>query len=116
MEKLKGVTHDLLRAFTLCTIGAAVIFLLMFIGTWLLKGMNSQLIMENTRNALFIPGSLGLFLSVLFIIQRKSSMNLKFEHQWKAKFYALGPASLLLLISFGLLFYGILWDWALFYS
>jgi len=115
MGKINHLGRDIGKAFMLATAIAAALSLVAAAGTWLALGLDSGRMMENARNALFIPGSLGLFLAVLFFIQRKTPGELKHERQWQAIFGRLRPVSVFLLISSGLLAYGVLWDYALFY-
>lgn len=115
-NKRSPLSRDLGKALMISTAIAAALSLVVAAGTWLALGLDSRRIMENARNALFIPGSLGLFLAVLFFVQRKGQEELKHEQEWRAIFGRLRPVSVLLLISSGLLLYGVLWDYALFYS
>lgn len=115
-DKMSPLGRDLGKALMISTAIAAALSLVVAAGTWLAVGLDSHRMMENARNALFIPGSLGLFLAVLFFVQRKGQEELKHEQEWNAIFARLRPVSVLLLISTGLLIYGVFWDYALFYS
>ncbi|WP_058303497.1 hypothetical protein [Gorillibacterium timonense] len=115
MSKIKNYLHDLLLIVAVTVVGAGVLSLIAIVITLAIKGRDPVSLMESARGILFLAGSLGLFLSSLFLIRRQKEMRLKFEHQWQAKFKVLRPLPVLLLASAGLLSSGALWDLVLFY-
>ncbi|MNN80911.1 hypothetical protein D3C81_1976770 [compost metagenome] len=115
MYKIKRYLHDFILTIAMTAASACVLSLLAFAITVASRGeADIGRIMNAARDALFLSGSLGLFLAAPFLIRKERGARLQYEHQWRAKFRALRPLSVLLLASVGLLFSGVLWDLALF--
>lgn len=114
MEKVMGYVKDALKVIMAATMVTMVLVVITSVLEVVIHGINLSKALEWIRAGLFITGSLGLLLSALFIIKNKTDDKMKYERQWKSKFYEFNFTTVLFIFSLMILFYGILFDILLF--
>lgn len=114
MEKIIRYAKDTLKVMTAATMVTLVFAVSAFVLEIAVHGISLSKALEWIRAGLFIIGSLGLLLFALFIIKNKTEEKMKYERQWKAKFYEFNFVTVVFIFSITILFYGILFDAVLF--
>lgn len=114
MERIIGCVKDALKVMTAATIVAVALVVITSVLEIVIHGINLSKALEWIRAGLFITGSLGLLLSALFVIKNKTNDKMKYERQWKSKFYEFNFTAVVFIFSTTILLYGILFDIVLF--